>query len=148
MKRPLTLEGKLFGLRIPQHANLGCLAMLVGSIFAFWLSMALAYAMFRANLDERNPYYSVTALAVISFATGLLVAMVCREKRGLYAALTTLFFPLSISIRLFFYLLAEALDREFLHSFIIAIFLCPAAAYMGAKAWEKLRASMRKPEKV
>ncbi len=136
--RLITLEGKLFGLKIPQHTNLGCLAMFVGAVFALFLSGAFAGAMIRSNLNKHDPHHFAAALAVTSFATGIVVGTVCREKRPMYAVLTTMLFPLLIPIRLFFIVLVGAMDGEFLRPSIIAIAICVAAAYVGAKLWEMI----------
>lgn len=149
MKRPLTLEGKLFGLRIPQHANLGCLAMLVGSIFAFWLSAAFGVLLQRADSGSEGRDCFLAILVAASFVTGILVGIICKERRGLYALLTALFYPVLLPPPMLLgYYLMGLMDGQIVHPFLIPIALCPVAAYLGAKAWEKLRASMRKPEKV
>lgn len=132
--RIIKLEGRLFGMRVPQHTNLGCLAMLFGTIFALITNTAFSLAMISWGLDEDNPYYPGAALLVTSFATGLLVGGICREKRHLYAVLTVLLFPFLISIRLLFYQLAESLGRGFTCPFLIAMILCPIVAYVGATA--------------
>jgi hypothetical protein len=145
MKAP-TLEGRLFGLRIPAHTNLGCLAMFMGTIFHFFLSGAFLVLLAQASVAEEGPYWFVTTLVAASFVTGILVGIICRERRGLYALLTALFYPVLLPPPMLLgYFLMGILDGVYIHSFLIAAILCLAAAYLGGKAWETLLNSLKSP---
>ena len=144
MKSPL-LEGRLFGRRVPAHMNLGCLAMFIGTTFAFFLSAAFLGLLMQASFVKEGPYWFEAILVATSFVTGILVGIICKERRGLYAILTSIMYPLLVPPPMLLgYYLMTLMDGEFLHPFVVPIVLCPPAAYFGAKSWEKMLDSLKK----
>jgi hypothetical protein len=77
-------------------------------------------------------------LLVSSFAAGIFVGIVCKQRKGLYAVLTTILFPsiLPPTALLIWYALS-VLDGQILHPFLIPILLSPVLGFMGAHVYHR-----------